>query len=156
MGLLNEFVFKNSGAELCGVLKIIASEESHPVVMYCTAGLVNKAGLIILLILRVGKDRTGVIAMLVLSIIGVSDEDIVNDYVKSDSAYADINDSKALVAGLKQVDVNPDIFLRAFPEVMRESLKFVRSEYGSVENYLNQIGFDESWRRKLRLAVAAW
>jgi protein tyrosine/serine phosphatase len=139
LGLLNQFVFKNSGNELSSILKIIAEEENHPVVMYCTAG----------------KDRTGVIAMLVLSILGVSDADIVRDYVKSDSAYADINDSKALVAGLKQVDVDPNIFLRAFPEVMEQSLTFVRSTYGSVDNYLDSVGFDESWRRKLRLALLA-
>ena len=41
LGLLNEFVFKNSGPEICGILKIIASEESHPVVMYCTAGILK-------------------------------------------------------------------------------------------------------------------
>ena len=156
LGLLNEFVFKNSGPEICSILKVIASDESHPVAMYCTAGSLHACDISTSSSLEIGKDRTGVIAMLVLSTIGVSDEDIIKDYVKSDSAYADINDSKALVAGLKQVDVNPDIFLRAFPEVMRESLQFVRSEYGSVENYLDLIGFDESWRRKLRLAVAAW
>jgi hypothetical protein len=44
--------------------------------------------------------------MLVLHVLGVSDEAIVSDYVKSDSAYADINDNKALVAGLKQVYSN--------------------------------------------------
>jgi hypothetical protein len=36
--LLNEFVFKNSGNELVSILKVIADAESHPVVMYCTAG----------------------------------------------------------------------------------------------------------------------
>lgn len=50
-----------------------------------------------------GKDRTGLITMLVLSVLGATDEQIVADYVLSDSAYKDINDKKAMVASLKQV-----------------------------------------------------
>lgn len=54
------------------------------------------------------------------------------------------------------MDVNPDIFLRAFPEVMEESLRWVREKYGSIDAYLDKHGFDESWRRKMRLTMAAW
>ena len=57
---------------------------------------------------------------------------------------------------LIQVDVNPDIFLRAFPHVMADSIAFVRNKYGSVDSYLDKYGFDENWRRKLRLSIAAW
>ena len=41
--------------------------------------------------------------MLTLSVLGATDEEIVTDYVLSDSAYKDINDKKAMVAALKQV-----------------------------------------------------
>lgn len=34
-----------------------------------------------------GKDRTGLIAMLVLHVLGASDEEILDDYVLSDSVY---------------------------------------------------------------------
>ena len=53
----------------------------------------------------IGKDRTGLVTMLALSVLGASDEDIVADYVLSDSAYKDINDKKAMVASLKQVRI---------------------------------------------------
>ena len=52
---------------------------------------------------RTGKDRTGLIAMLTLHIVGASDEEIIADYVLSDSAYKDIKDSKAMVVAMKQV-----------------------------------------------------
>ena len=45
------------------------------------------------------------VTMLALSVLGASDEDIVADYVLSDSAYKDINDKKAMVASLKQVRI---------------------------------------------------
>ena len=43
---------------------------SHPVLFHCAAG----------------KDRTGVVAALVLAVLGVHDEQIVADYVLSDAA----------------------------------------------------------------------
>lgn len=51
-----------------------------------------------------GKDRTGLIAMLTLHTVGASDEEIIADYVLSDSAYKDIKDSKAMVVAMKQVN----------------------------------------------------
>ena len=50
-----------------------------------------------------GKDRTGLIAMLTLHLIGATDEEIIADYVLSDNAYKDINNSKAMVVAMKQV-----------------------------------------------------
>jgi hypothetical protein len=41
--------------------------------------------------------------MLTLHIVGASDEEIIADYVLSDSAYKDIKDSKAMVVAMKQV-----------------------------------------------------
>ena len=41
--------------------------------------------------------------MLLLSVLGVSDEEIIADYVLSDNAYKEIGDKKAMVASLKQV-----------------------------------------------------
>jgi protein tyrosine/serine phosphatase len=56
-----------------------------------------------LFITKIGKDRTGLIAMLTLHIVGASDDEIIADYVLSDSAYKDIKDSKAMVVAMKQV-----------------------------------------------------
>jgi hypothetical protein len=49
-----------------------------------------------------------------------------------------------------QVDVDPDTFLRAKPEVMLATIEYIRSSYGSIDAYLDQFGFDESWRKQLR------
>jgi len=119
---------------LIEVLKIIAEKDNHPLGVYCTAG----------------KDRTGLVAMLTLNILGVSDEDIITDYVHSDKAYAEINDKKAMVASLKQVDVDPEIFLRAKPEVMIQVMNYIRTQFGSINGFLDKYGFDENWRIKMR------
>ena len=137
LGLLNELVLDYSSKEIIEVLKLLANAENHPVGMYCTAG----------------KDRTGLITMLTLSVLGVSDDEILADYVLSDKAYSEINDKKAMVASLKQVDVDPEIFLRAKPQVMKDTMAYIRSNFGSINNYLDKYGFDENWRDKLRTTL---
>eukprot|EP00291_Cryptomonas_curvata_P022810 CAMPEP_0172167658 /NCGR_PEP_ID=MMETSP1050-20130122/9702_1 /TAXON_ID=233186 /ORGANISM="Cryptomonas curvata, Strain CCAP979/52" /LENGTH=230 /DNA_ID=CAMNT_0012838489 /DNA_START=182 /DNA_END=870 /DNA_ORIENTATION=- len=67
--LLNELILDYGGPSIKAVLDVLADRGSHPVAFYCTAG----------------KDRTGLVAMLVLSALGVPDEAILNDYVLSDS-----------------------------------------------------------------------
>jgi len=69
--LLNDLLLTSSGKELAMILKIAADKSRHPIGLYCTAG----------------KDRTGLIVMLMLAAIGVDDESLLNDYVLSDSAY---------------------------------------------------------------------
>jgi hypothetical protein len=134
LSLLNELVVDLSGQQIIEVLKIIAEKNNHPLGVYCTAG----------------KDRTGLIAMLTLSILGASDDEIVADYVLSDKAYAEINDKKAMVASLKQVDVDPEIFLRAKPQTIIDTMSYIRKEHGSIDGFLDKYGFDESWRIKMR------
>lgn len=137
LGLLNELVLDYSSKEIIEVLKLLTNIDNHPVGVFCTAG----------------KDRTGLITMLTLSVLGVPDDEILADYVLSDSAYSEINDKKAMVASLKQVDVDPEIFLRAKPQVMKDTIAYIRNNFGSINNYLDAYGFDENWRNKLRIAL---
>lgn len=134
--LLNEFVLDCSGTEVAAVLKLLADESgsNFPAAVYCTAG----------------KDRTGIISMLTLKVLGASDEEVIADYVLSDAAYSELNDKKAMVAALKQSEVDAETFLRAKPEVIQHAMNYLRTEYGSIEKYLDKHGFDESWRMKLR------
>lgn len=137
LSLLNELVIDASGPELVSVLKLVAEPQNHPIGIYCTAG----------------KDRTGLVAMLILSVLGVSDDDILADYVLSDSAYKDINNKKAMVAALQQADVDPDLFLGARPEVMQDTLNYIRTMHGSIQGFLEEHGFDAAWRDKLRTSL---
>lgn len=46
--------------------------------------------------------------------------------------------------------LDPDKFLCAPMFVMEETLKYIKKNYGSVEGYLDSIGFDDLHRRKLK------
>lgn len=139
LSLLNELVIDASGHEIVAVLKLTADPANYPLGMYCTAG----------------KDRTGLIGMLILATLGATDEQILADYVLSDSAYKKIGDKKAMVAALAQTDVDPDTFLRAQPHVMTDTMDYIRSTFGSTDAFLDEYGFDESWRDTLRKNLMA-
>jgi hypothetical protein len=85
--LLNELLLNYSGAALKRVLELLADRSRYPIGLYCTAG----------------KDRTGLVILLVLAAIKVDVNAITEDYVLSDTAYDDLNDEKALVGALEQV-----------------------------------------------------
>eukprot|EP00978_Attheya_sp_CCMP212_P006507 scaffold14961_cov33-Attheya_sp.AAC.1 len=135
--MLNELLLRFGAPGIRYVLELIADKSRHPVAFYCTAG----------------KDRTGMIAAIVLSLLGVPDEDVVEDYSLSANVYAEMNDHKAMVGALSQRNLNPKTFLGAPPEVMRDTLTNIRSQYGSVEGYLDWMGFDESKREQLKSAL---
>ncbi|CAM9730061.1 unnamed protein product [Ectocarpus fasciculatus] len=135
--LLNELLLQYSGDGIDRVLRLLASKEHHPVALYCTAG----------------KDRTGLVIALTLAVLGVPDEAIVDDYAKSDTAYKQLADRDAMVGALAQQELDPDTFLGAPPHVMEGVLRFIRVKYGSIDLYLDSIGFDAEWRARLRSAL---
>ena len=64
----------HSVAQLAKVVTAIMKVNTGCVLFHCTAG----------------KDRTGVVAMLLLGILGVSDEDILEDYIYTNATGADV------------------------------------------------------------------
>jgi protein tyrosine/serine phosphatase len=135
--MVNELLLRFGAPGIRYVLELCADTSRHPVAFYCTAG----------------KDRTGVLAALILSLVGVEAEDIVEDYTLSANVYAELNDHRAMVGALSQRDLNPKTFLGAPASVMRDTLADIEAEYGSVEGYCNWIGFGPEQQQKLRDAV---
>jgi protein-tyrosine phosphatase len=122
-------------ASIAAALRVIA-EDDHAVVFHCAAG----------------KDRTGIVAALVLSSLGVSDESIAADYHLSESAVA---------ASLAWAEVNaPEIAaeMTTFPAwahrapmpVMEAFLRILRERYGSIEGYLTDAGVEHTVLDALR------
>jgi protein-tyrosine phosphatase len=91
-----------------------------------------------------GKDRTGFAAALIQASVGVPDETVICDYLRSNEDRARVN--AALLHGLAQRGVitdllEPLIVLRE--EYIRAFLSAIRSEWGSVEGYLRDgLGLD--------------
>ena len=86
-----------------------------------------------------GKDRTGIVAALTLSLLGVADDDVADDYALSEWAEEAAWDYRAsmdpsLIGGRwTHIQVCPR-------EAMLEFLDDVRARHGSVEGYAADVG----------------
>ena len=119
----NEEFIKNYSHIYSKFLKDLAKEQK-PTMFHCTAG----------------KDRAGFAAAITLIAIGVSKEDAINDYMKTNEYTAERIDemiSKIELMSLYQTDGE---LLRPLLGVEREYLeaafKAAENEYGSIENYI--------------------
>ena len=129
---------KPFGKRLVDALEIIAERDNHPLVFHCTAG----------------KDRTGVLAAMVLAAMGVVDEDIVEDYTLSAPLMKDIRDRMTsdpdTAQGVKDL---PDFQWEASAESMAVFLSLLRREYGSADGYLKANGAGRSLVDRLKVAL---
>ncbi|HVM40758.1 MAG TPA: tyrosine-protein phosphatase [Acidimicrobiia bacterium] len=104
----------------------------------------------------VGKDRTGVMAAVVLALLGVSDADIADDYGLSAEAM------ERFTAWVKDTDpeaaesmARHAAFLSAPPEAVHGFLDGVRERYDSIEGYVASIGVDPAVVGRLRANLLA-
>lgn len=116
-----------SRANIGRALSAIANAQPGGIVVHCHAG----------------KERTGVIAALLLALCGVPDSVIAEDYVASDRYLQSLYSEWA--AAREQDPEERSRLLRGFasrPEHMLVPLERVRSE-GGIETYLQRAGVTE-------------
>ena len=93
---------------------------------------------------RSGKDRTGLVAALLLVIAGVPDEVVAEDFGLS-TTY--LNEPELTEDDLKK----PGAYQKgSAPETMMLTLKFLRDRYGGVEGYLSDQGVSVSEIESIR------
>ncbi len=98
-----------------------------------------------------GKDRTGLIAGLVLGAVGVADEVIAEDYAQTTQHYADLVPEwrvRAEARGENLAHFDRDV--ASAPETMMETLKHLKVRYGGVKDYLGVCGVTEGQIGELR------
>jgi protein-tyrosine phosphatase len=104
----------------------------------------------------VGKDRTGLLTALLLDVLGVPDETIVADYVRSASATA-VQVSWLWALGLPGGSTSDDELefgvWSARPETMQATLALLRGDHGGAEAYLVAAGVERTTLEALRQAV---
>ena len=95
-----------------------------------------------------GKDRTGLMAALLLGLAGVGREEILADYQVSETYLADV------ICQIKTKVPDLSAFAGASKaEYLNDCLKLVETKYGSIHGYIQAIGLTEeeliALRRKL-------
>jgi protein-tyrosine phosphatase len=129
---------KSFGNQIVRALEMIAEAENHPLVFNCA----------------IGKDRTGILAAMLLSLVGVPDKDIIEDYTLSgpymEALLEQIKNDPKTSENVPQV---PDYFWKAAPESMEIFLTALRKNHGSIPGYLESMGSKDSLIKRLEKAL---
>lgn len=98
-----------------------------------------------------GKDRTGVAAALLLSLAGVPDDTIVEDYALSETLLTPL--LSEWLPRMAERGINEErarAVMAAKPEDMIATLAHIRARFGSSEGYLTEIGVSASGISEVR------
>lgn len=87
-----------------------------------------------------GKDRTGVVAMLLLGVVGCVESDIISNYEVS---YTNLCQNEELKKAFEQYQF-PKELLMSKAEWMKDVLVHISEKYASVTHYLRVIGLSEN------------
>ncbi len=127
------------GGEAIGqALRLVADPDAAPLVFHCISG----------------KDRTGLVAAFTLHLLGVSDDDVADDYALSESAeepnfhwYA-ARDPNHTVRRWEQYAITPR-------EAMLGFMNSLRATHGSVRAFLGSIGVTDAHTESMRAHLLA-
>ncbi len=133
LGELYIFLLKTRQEQLSEIFRQIIEAPEGAVLFHCTHG----------------KDRTGIIAALLLSLVAVSREDIINNYSVTYEYIRAIVDPKLAVMPLQTHHI-----LRSDAENMELFLDYLDNFYhGQAALYLSSIGFSEAEISTLRSRI---
>lgn len=122
------FIDKCQGA-VKEVFDIFCLPQNECVLFHCTAG----------------KDRTGTVAMLLLGLAGVDDDIIAEDYAVSEN-YLDMK----FFEKEKDFSKIPAHLFKTPKAAMQFTLKHIRKNYGSVDQYLTVVGVTDEQKEIIK------
>jgi protein-tyrosine phosphatase len=138
LGSQYQEIVSDAGAQIRATLGVLAAPDALPAVFHCTAG----------------KDRTGVLSAIVLSLLGVDEETVVADYALSGEAMLRLR-AKLIVKypeGRETIE-NIDEVFSAEPAQMEALLDHVRRRYGSIQAYVSGLGVGPEVVESLRTSL---
>ncbi|KAL4445823.1 hypothetical protein ABPG77_009022 [Micractinium sp. CCAP 211/92] len=135
--LIYQILVDTAQADIAKALQIMtgALEARQPCLFFC----------------KLGKDRTGLMAALVLAACGASDEEIVADYTRSGGVQQVALGGLEKQGELKGMD--EAVFSAAPPEAMRGLLQYCNERWGGLRQYMAHIGFDRQQQDRLAAAL---
>ncbi len=125
-------IMRKGGPRIAAAIETLAAPGRYPAVFHCAAG----------------KDRTGIVAAVVLGVLGVDDEDIVQDYALTNRhIHSIVQRARAMRNAPSEEGMER---YEAKPERMRMLLEKVRGEFGSVTGFVRANGIDAGTIAQLR------
>ncbi|KAJ5040078.1 Tyrosine-protein phosphatase [Penicillium chrysogenum] len=122
----------SSMAEIRAVFEILACEESYPTLVHCTQG----------------KDRTGLVVLLMLLLVGgVPTEAIVDDYSRSELEL--VSEFEERMEEIRAIGLGED-YTRCPPGFVGETTGYLEMRYGGVRGYLERVGVGFEMQERIR------
>ena len=129
---------EHSPAQITIAMRLLASQAHLPALFHCAAG----------------KDRTGILAAVLLDALGVRHDEIVNDYALTRERM------QQLIARLQRDPYSremlasvPPFALDADPATMAEVLAHLRDQYGGAQGWLRHHGLEPEVIGRLQEAL---
>lgn len=134
-------LLESGGADIARVITLL-SKMDGPTVVHCVAG----------------KDRTGLISALTLSLLGVADDEIASDYALTELSEPAYQEWLRRTDPVEAEKTPPAFYVQTPVETMLFTLTELRARHGSVLAYLSRHGLTdahvEALRTRLRNATA--
>ena len=131
-------------SQLKNIIHEIMNSDNHPVLFHCTAG----------------KDRTGVVAMLLLNILDVDEETIMKNYLeinkthkpKANLFYVLIN----VLMWNKELAKKARSYYMVHERYLQTAIEAIKETYGSMEEYItNALGVTNEMKQAFKDKVLA-
>ncbi|MCJ1231321.1 hypothetical protein MMC12_007998 [Toensbergia leucococca] len=119
------------GSELRQIFEVLADSRNYPIMVHCTQG----------------KDRTGLVIILVLLMLGIPLDAIVADYMASEDELKPELQSR--IKELGEIGLMED-FTSCPRTFVAEMYEYINKEYGSTQGYLQRIGVHEAMQQSIR------
>ena len=112
--------------QLKNIIHEIINSDTYPVPFHCTAG----------------KDRTGVVAMLLLNILDVDEKTIMSNYLeinkthkpKANLFYALIN----ILMWNKELAIKARSYYMVHESYLQTAIESIKEKYGTIDNYIKE------------------
>lgn len=111
--------------------EVLAREESYPVLWHCTQG----------------KDRTGLVTMLTLFLLGVDIDDVQRDYMATQAELEPEREER--VKEIARIGLGSE-WADCDPNLVTEVKTFLDENYGGVEGYLEKAGVSRETQEKIK------
>ncbi|KAF7712239.1 Uncharacterized protein PECH_003786 [Penicillium ucsense] len=122
---------ESSMSELRTIFTTLATSAAYPVLIHCTQG----------------KDRTGIIILLLLLLVGVRMDAVADDYGRSELEL--VPEFEERMREIRVLGLGEE-YTRCPPNYVPEMIAFLEKKYGGVKGYLEKIGIDSVTQELIR------
>ncbi len=127
------WMLDESQAEFRAILETIAAFPDRCVLFHCTGG----------------KDRTGMVTMLLLLLAGVDEETVIADYALTETVMKELFVQQTEELESRGFTV-PAYIMQSPPSNMEKTIRHLKRDYGSAVDYMAKIGLNQTTIKVLK------